>query len=94
MLVNLNTKKRRNSFYKKLLKVVCKDPCTDYGLCYYIGSLVTNCLPTWAGGRIMQDLPELNKQKPKDCGQYWYSRTPQGWRKRIACVEKAIELTN
>lgn len=98
MSVNLKTKRGRNSFYKKLLKVVCEDPSVDQGLCYYIGNVMTGSpdrtTRILTGMNYMSTLAELHKQKPKHYFIYWYPLTTEGWKKRIACIEKAIELTN
>lgn len=79
--------------YKELLKVVCKDPATHLGFCYYITELDSFYLVYknsyhWSSTDLMQyELPELYSLKPIRTWyhnpNYWYSTDPIGWSRRI-----------
>lgn len=87
------TKKQRHQFYKKLLKNICEDPNTSYGLCLYVFKTVTIDVRF---GRHLCDFPELCSKRPKRMykyGVYWFPCTTKGWEKRIALVEQCIEET-
>jgi hypothetical protein len=87
--------------YKKLLKVVCKDPSVKYGMCNYLGALLdhSNEMPlTWSlytGVYKMRHLPELNKHSQNDyvmnnLSGYWAPLDRKGWETRIGWIEQAI----
>lgn len=78
--------------YKKLLKAVCDDPKTDKGLCYYITEELDIC--AYLDHEFAMALPELWAKRPEkryECYEYWFPRTPAGWRKRIKILEEVIE---
>ena len=91
------TKEQRHLVYKELLKVVCKDPSVDYGMCSYLMCLLDGDkrMPErWGwlfGGGKMELLPELNKHS--NGRSYWAPLTYEGWETRIAWIEQAIEDT-
>lgn len=86
--------RKRNKFYRKLLKAVCEDPSTDFGICYYALKLGEPLYP--ATYYFKESFPELYELKPKKNfdRHYWFARTSKGWEKRIALIEKAIEMTS
>ena len=92
------TKKQRHVFYKKLLKEVCKDPSTLFGLCFYIDRLPDYYIEIYNNKEFETHLPELWGMKPKHKNtgnpDYWFHNTPDGWKKRIALIEQCIELTS
>jgi hypothetical protein len=86
--------------YKELLKVVCKDPSVDWGMCVYLSSLLDNSdkMPKrwrYCGGAFkMGCLPELEKYKEDSLFlknlSYWAPLTKKGWETRIGWIEQAI----
>ena len=98
------TKQELKFFYKELLKMVCEDPDTHQGFCWYVRELSEKL-----GGKykklynfwlftidlICHDYPELYSTKPKDqykrYGGYWYSTTPAGWQTRINKLHNVIQ---
>ena len=96
------TKNERHTIYKKLLEVVCDDPGLPVGICFHLtdvdlseNSINFSRWSTLNGVYKMYYLPELYKQKPTKTHNnfYWFPFTREGWEKRIAIIEKAIELT-
>jgi|688.fasta_scaffold155143_3 hypothetical protein len=97
------THKQRLSFYKELLKVVCDDPHTGYGFCYYI----TREMKSWYiknkvypicaydDDKFKKHLPELYKMKPEKTyynnPAYWFAPTPKGWQQRIDLLQQVID---
>lgn len=94
------TKQERHKVYEQLLNAMRKGPSVDFGLCYYIANetdygfnkglytgFVLYCME--------DDLPELYNMQPAEWynDDLWFPPTPAGWKKRIALVEKCIELT-
>lgn len=96
-------KELRHKFYKEVLKYVCKDPDVDYGLCYAIGRvawrmyLVDGVIPRRQYFILsnIKELEELYSLRPAgvETGGFWFPLTKKGWEKRIALLEKAIELS-
>jgi len=88
------TPKQRLLVYETLLKVVCKDPSVDKGMCSYLYPLLDDSeeMPRrWRslmGSRKMTLLPELNKHNNK-CS-FWAPLTKKGWETRIGWIEQAI----
>ena len=91
--------KKRLSLYKELLKVVCKDPDTHIGYCWYI----SNRLEKWRKlnnypfinayneEKFKKHLPELYAHKPETMiNGYWFSCTRAGWQKRINILVEII----
>jgi hypothetical protein len=88
------TPEQRLLVYKKLLKVVCKDPSVKYGMCQYLSCLLdfSDKMPIkWSccGGVFkMSCLPELNKHNTYT--SFWAPCTKKGWERRIKWIEQAI----
>ena len=84
----------RLEFYKKLLDVVCKDPSTKFGYCYYICEKLLH--RTHYEFYIMEHLPELAAYKTPYEERYtgypfhWFPCTKAGWQKRINILVKII----
>lgn len=89
------TPRQRLLVYKTLLKVVCKDPAVDNGMCAYLSFLLDKDkrLPKgwkWLGGcDKMKTLVELKAKKSRST-LYWAPLTSEGWETRIRWIEKAI----
>lgn len=79
-----NTIKARRKVYKKLLRAVCNDSSVEKGMCYYLTEM----------GVQLYSLKELWWLKPERMHQYvyWFPRTYEGWKKRIALIQQAIEI--
>lgn len=91
------TKRQRLIVYKELLKKVCEDPSTDYGMCWYLDNLLDEDerMPAeWraqSGFMKLQMLNELcNAAKKYNVLRFWTSRDAKGWKKRIGWIEQAI----
>ena len=88
------TKRQRHSCYKKLLKIVCKDPETSRGFCFYMRDLGFN---TYNKEDFQNNFPELYSFKPKRMAygflDYWFPCNYKGWEKRIEILQKCIEMT-
>jgi hypothetical protein len=91
------TPEKRLLVYEELLKVVCKDPSVDKGMCSYLTSLLDgskNMPKGWTsmfGGGKMKLLPELNKyNKYNNNYFFWAPLTKEGWETRISWIEQAI----
>lgn len=85
----LFTNEERKFFYKELLKMVCEDPNTRFGFCWYVLSLSIKL-----GGKykkvyedsfttiilIKYEYPELWSIRPKNLNfnDYWFPRTSKG----------------
>lgn len=87
----MKTKKKRLKFYKELLEVVCEDPDTCVGMCYYISRIIN--VETFDGDVIIKQFPELWKHKPKKIwhGDYWFPLDGKGWQKRINIIHNVIQ---
>ena len=88
----MKTKKKRLKFYKQLLKVVCEDPDTCVGMCYYIGRIIN--VERYAGDELIKQFPELWKHKPKRMcyvAGYWFPLDDKGWQKRIDIIHNIIQ---
>lgn len=99
------TNEQRLVIYKKLLKLVCKDPDVEMGMCYYIhGELImllrrADNIPSWWNNERnkISFLTELYRHRPKTPKEYsgfvgyWAPPTKEGWETRISWIEKAIE---
>lgn len=89
------TPKQRLLVYETLLKVVCKDPSVDKGMCSYLYSLLDEseempkCWRFLIGSRKMTLLPELNKYG-NIRRTFWAPLTKKGWETRIGWIEQAI----
>lgn len=92
---------RRLLVYKELLNVVCKDPRTHLGFCYYVTELdsfysVYNNSNYWQTEDLIRyELPELYALKPKKTwsinSNYWYATNHPGWDRRISKLHKMIK---
>jgi len=85
----------KNKFYKELLRRVCEDPYTGYGLCYYINKMHLWCrdnnIEWYCPYKYLNAVaPELWALKPNHNRDYWFARNTKGWEKRIAILEKII----
>lgn len=80
----MKTKKKRLKFYKQLLKVVCEDPDTCVGMCFYIRRITKN-------EYYINDFFELYERKPKGAGIYWFPLDDKGWQKRIDIIYNIIQ---
>lgn len=89
----LKTKAQRHKFYKHLLEKVCNDPTTFYGLCYYISTMGVYAYDSKYFRQYLPELWNLGPAKKHKESVYWFPNTPKGWQKRIALIEKCIELT-
>ena len=94
------TKEQRHLVYKELLKVVCKDPSVNYGMCAFLMFILDydKRMPrNWGfllGSLKMEFLPELNKHACRYRGTpFWAPLTKHGWEIRIAWIEQAIKDT-
>ena len=96
------TRAERKRFYEILLKIVCEDPDTDHGFCYYISSVVVKMsrdIQELYSDYIFEDefifghLPELSRLKPKKkfTYDYWFPCTPKGWETRINKLHNIIQ---
>ena len=103
-MTQLYTKKQRHTIYKKLLKLVCADPDTSNGLCYYLKMLAREDYYYPFG--VITVFPELNKYKPEYGffswqrdgeiplgGSYFLPPTYKGWETRIKWIVQAIKDT-
>lgn len=86
----MKTKKKRLKFYKELLKVVCEDPDTYVGMCYYISRIIN--VEMYDRDEIIKQFPELWKHRPKiKSGGYWFPLDDKGWQKRIDIIHNIIQ---
>jgi hypothetical protein len=92
-----NMTKLKLKFYKELLEVVCKDPDTSVGFCYYISYEMGNFY-------IINGMEKIYPYTDRDSWSELYSRlpeagayeyclppTPAGWRKRIEILHNLIQ---
>lgn len=93
-------KAQQHEFYKALLKIVCSDPSTDWGLCFYITKSEQlrsiKRVYAYCDADFKKQLPVLWKLKPKSASKktgYWFKCDAEGWQKRINLVLEAIEQT-
>jgi len=87
----MKTKKKRLKFYKELLKVVCEDPDTCEGMCYYISRII-NVKKRYDRDGIIKQFPELWKHRPKiKSRDYWFPLDDEGWQKRIDIIHNIIQ---
>lgn len=95
------TPKQRLLVYEKLLKVVCKDPSVDDGICFYLVFLLDGDrrMPVlWrslGGVQKIKLLTELYNKKTTECFWcnnfgFWAPLTSKGWETRIRWIEKSI----
>jgi hypothetical protein len=82
---------KRLEIYKKLLKVVCNDPRTLEGFCYYLNT------PFFDKDINIRDLSELtykcHNHRAFTNRAYWFSTDKKGWEIRINILcEVIIEL--
>jgi hypothetical protein len=91
------TKKKRHEYYKKLLEVVCADPDTDIGFCWYIAYAMEKFHFIWAydSKTFKKELPELFSYKPHNPNYsvHWFNTDKKGWQKRINILMECIEKT-
>lgn len=94
----------RKFFYQELLKMVCRDPDTHLGYCWYVSRLseklggkykrVQNDW-TFTIDLIGMEYPELYKMRPIDPrnhhGCYWFMTSPAGWKIRINKLHNVIK---
>ncbi len=86
----MKTKKKRLKFYKQLLEVVCEDPDTCVGMCFYISRIIN--VEMYDGDEIIKQFPELWKYRPKiKSGGYWFPLNSKGWQKRIDIIYNIIQ---
>ena len=96
------TKAERKKFYKNLLKIVCNDPSTNHGFCWYIeaaakasGEEIEELYDDYIFDCdfIQFELSELFRIKPKDkeSYSYWFNCEKEGWTKRINKLHNIIQ---
>ena len=86
----MKTKKKRLKFYKELLKMVCEDPDTCVGMCYYISRIIN--VQMYHRDEIIKQFPALWKHKPKiTSGAHWFPLDDKGWQKRIDIIHNIIQ---
>lgn len=94
------TLEERLSFYKELLRVVCKDPDVSHGYCYYMVFKMKlwyrrhptiNYIYAHTPYQFKQYFPELYAYKPVNLiREYWFPCTAEGWQHRINILVKII----
>ena len=86
------TKVQRHRIYKKALYFLKNYRPLNRGFCFAITIATDGSTFLYPAG-LLDDFPEL--VKPKVCGLvYWYPLTPNGRKKRLAILRKAIKETN
>ena len=94
------SKHNRLKVYKELLDIVCRDPKTHYGFCYYIDQ-APSFVRTYLNSRfwmtidvIKYELPELYSLKPARTWEintgYWFAPNVPGWNRRIKLLWQMI----
>ena len=91
------TLEERLSFYKELLRLVCRDPNVSAGYCYYMSHKMKfwyrrhstiDCIYAY---QFKQYFPELYAYKPVNLiREYWFPCTAEGWQHRINILVKII----
>ena len=94
----------RKFFYQELLKMVCRDPATHYGFCWYVPALSEKLggkykrrynYWTFTIDLIGMEYPELFSMRPTDPrklhGGYWFMTSPAGWKTRINKLHNIIQ---
>lgn len=96
------THEERKFFYEELLKMVCRDPSTHHGFCWYVPELSRKLggkyksryhYWTFTIDLIGMEYPELYSIRPvSPCyGGYWYNTSPAGWKIRINKLHNIIQ---
>lgn len=88
------TKKQRNKFYKKALKLYQNpEPDTSNFICCLLDRIVENETNEYIGAITLEIFPEFAKFEPKDAGvgMWWPERDKES---RIKALKKCIKETN
>ena len=96
------THEERKFFYKELLKMVCKDPDTHHGFCWYVLNLSMKLggkykrkwfYFTFTVDLIEKEYPELYSIKPIKIHRLslWFNASPAGWETRINKLHNIIQ---